>query len=341
MLNNSLLFLAKADSALTSICTSRRRASMAIAIHEVPLSSGSKAMPRIAMGTAAFPWPTTSDTTRDAILHAIKIGYRHFDTASVYSSEEALGEAVAVALRLGLIASRDELFITSKLWVRDAQSHLVLPALQKSLRSLQLEYLDLYLIHFPICAKPEGELMPIDISSVWAAMEECQRMGLTKSIGVSNFSIKKIEKLLSAATIPPVVNQVEVNPLFQQKKLREFCIAKDIQLCAYSPLGARGTEWGQDWVMECEILQQIAKAKGKTLPQICLRWVYEQGDCVIVKSFNEKRLMENLDILDWELNEEERETISRIPQRRGNQALYFISENGPYKSLEEFWDDEI
>ncbi|KAG6501152.1 deoxymugineic acid synthase 1-B-like [Zingiber officinale] len=321
---------------------------MAIAIHEVPLSSGSKTMPRIAMGTAAFPLPPF-DTTRDAILHAIKIGYRHFDTASLYSSEGPLGEAVAEALRLGLIVSRDELFITSKLWIRDAQSHLVLPALRKSLRSLQLEYLDLYLIHFPICAKPEDtptsiskdELMPIDISSVWAAMEECQRMGLTKYIGVSNFSIKKIEKLLSTATIPPVANQVEVNPLFQQKKLREFCIAKGIQLCAYSPLGARGTEWGQDWVMECEILQQIAKAKGKTLPQICLRWVYEQGDCVIVKSFNKKRLTENLDILDWELNEEERASISSIPQRRGNQALYFISENGPYKSLEEFWDDEI
>ncbi|XP_074583415.1 deoxymugineic acid synthase 1-B-like isoform X2 [Curcuma longa] len=327
---------------------------MAIAIHEVPLSSGSKAMPRIAMGTAVFPLPPF-DTTRDAMLHAIKIGYRHFDTASVYSSEEPLGEAVAEALRLGFIASRDELFITSKLWVRDAQSHLVLPALQKSLRSLQLEYLDLYLIHYPICAKPGGlpsaienftsmskdELMPIDVSSVWAAMEECQTMGLTKSIGVSNFSIKKIEKLLSTATIPPVANQVEVNPLCQQKKLREFCMAKGIQLCAYSPLGARGTAWGQNWVMECEILQQIAKAKGKTLPQICLRWVYEQGDCVIVKSYSEKRLMENLDILDWELNEEERETISRIPQRRGNQALFFISENGPYKSLEEFWDDEI
>ncbi|XP_042398293.1 deoxymugineic acid synthase 1-like [Zingiber officinale] len=322
---------------------------MAIPIHEVPLSSGPKAMPCIAMGTATFPWPTTFDETRDAILQAIKIGYRHFDAASVYSSEWPLGEAVAEALRLGFIASRDELFITSKLWVRDAHSHLVLPALQKSLRSLQLEYLDLYLIHFPISAKPEGpplpiledELMPLDISSVWAAMEECQTMGLTKSIGVSNFSIKKIEKLLSTATIPPVANQVEVNPLFQQKKLREFCKAKGIQLCAYSPLGARGTAWGQDWVMECEILQQIAKAKGKTLPQICLRWVYEQGDCVIVKSFNEKRLMENLDILDWELNEEERESISRIPQRRGNQSTFMVSENGPYKSIEEVWDDEI
>ncbi|XP_074560304.1 (1S)-1,7-diacetoxy-luvungin A aldo-keto reductase-like [Curcuma longa] len=108
---------------------------MAIAVHEVPLSSGSKAMPRIAMGTAVFPLPPF-DTTRDAILHAIKVGYRHFDTASVYSSEEPLGEAIAEALRLGFIASRDELFITSKLWVRDAQSHLVLPALQKSL-SLQ------------------------------------------------------------------------------------------------------------------------------------------------------------------------------------------------------------
>nr|CAD1822417.1 unnamed protein product [Ananas comosus var. bracteatus] len=177
---------------------------------------------------------------------------------------------------------------------------------------------------------------------VWAEMEECYRLGLAKAIGVSNFSCKKMQDLLSFAEVLPAVNQVEVNPLWQQKKLREYCASKGVQLCAYSPLGARGTLWGKDWVMECETLREIAQAKGKTLAQICIRWVYEQGDCVLVKSFNPERLEENLDILVWELSEEERQRISEIPQRKGFPGLEFISpHHGPYKSLEELWDGEI
>jgi diketogulonate reductase-like aldo/keto reductase len=169
--------------------------------------------------------------------------------------------------------------------------------------------------------------------------------------------------------------QVEINPVWQQRKLREFCREKGIQLCAYSPLGAKGTHWGSDSVMDSGVLHEIAKAKGKTVAQarhlvshlqdrfemqclnwslstgfdrlifrckqVCLRWVYEQGDCLIVKSFDEARMKENLDIVDWELTEEERQRISKIPQRKINQGRRYISENGPYKSLEELWDGEI
>ncbi|XP_072971289.1 LOW QUALITY PROTEIN: deoxymugineic acid synthase 1-B-like [Typha angustifolia] len=319
-------------------------------VSEVALSSGSaKSMPLIAMGTAVYPFGP-SDAMRAAILRAIELGYRHFDTAAVYQSEKPLGDAIAETIRSGVLGSRDEVFITSKLWCSDAHKELVLPALGNTLMNLQMEYLDLYLIHWPASTKPERlyevpfpkeELLPFDMRSVWEAMEECQTLGLTKAIGVSNFSCKKLEKLLSFSKIPPAVNQVEVNPVWQQKKLREFCVARRIQLAAYSPLGGRGTLWGKDWVMECDVLKDIAKAKGKTLAQVCLRWVYEQADCVIVKSFNRERMKENLLIFDWELNEEERQMIAQIPQRRLFPALEFVSNHGPYKSVGELWDGEI
>ncbi|KAL6186464.1 hypothetical protein ACLB2K_042584 [Fragaria x ananassa] len=168
---------------------------------------------------------------------------------SIYTSEQTLGEAVAEAINLGLIASRDQVFITSKLWCNDAHPNLVIPALKKSLHNLQMEYIDLYLIHWPISGKPgklvypltEEDLVPLDFKGVWAAMEESQRLGLTKSIGVSNFSSKKTENLLFFATIPPSVNQVEMNPFWQQKKLRDFCKANGVVVTAYSPLGGFGT----------------------------------------------------------------------------------------------------
>ncbi|XP_058079519.1 non-functional NADPH-dependent codeinone reductase 2-like isoform X2 [Magnolia sinica] len=257
-------------------------------IPEVGLSSGKRSMPVIGMGTAVYPF-TRSETMKLAILHAIQIGYKHFDTAAVYDSEQPLGEAIAEALQLGLINSREELFITSKLWCNDAYGDCVRPALEKTLKNLGLEYLDLYLIHWPVSMKPgeykfpsdKGDIVPMDFKSTWAAMEECQRVGLTRSIGVSNFSCKKLTQLLSTADIPPAVNQVS------------------------------------------------------------LRWVYEQGVSMLVKSFNKERLNENLQILDWSLSKEELHLIGQIPQRRGYPAMEFVSDGGPYKTVEEFWDDEI
>ncbi|XP_006649702.2 deoxymugineic acid synthase 1 [Oryza brachyantha] len=310
-------------------------------------AGGLAAMPRVGMGTAvqgARPEPV-----RRAVLGAIGAGYRHFDTAAHYETEAPIGEAAAEAVRSGVIASRAELFITSKLWCSDAHRDRVLPALRQTLRNLQMEYVDLYLVHWPVSMKPgryrgpftADDFVPFDMAAVWEAMEECHRLGLAKAIGVCNFSCKKLETLLSFATIPPAVNQVEVNPVWQQRKLRELCREKGIQICAYSPLGASGTHWGSDSVMASAVLHDISRSKGKTVAQVCLRWVYEQGDCLIVKSFDETRMRENLDIVGWELTEEERRRIAGIPQRKINRALRFVSEQGPYKSLDELWDGEI
>ncbi|OMO60788.1 Aldo/keto reductase [Corchorus capsularis] len=298
---------------------------MAIVVPRVTLNNcdDDLSIPVIGLGTSSSP-RVSPEATKAAIIEAIKVGYRHFDTASLYGTEQPLGEAIAEALRLGLINSRDELYITSKLWSTSADKDLIIPAIKKSLRNLQLDYLDMYLIHWPLKLSEEAKLppqkehvFPLDIKSVWEAMEECKNLGLTKGIGVSNFTCKNLEELLSIAKIPPAINQVELNPLWRQKKLREFCKEKGIHVTAYSPLGAFKTSWGDNRILECDILEEIAKAKGKTTAQISLRWLYEQGVSMVAKSFNKERMKQNLEIFDWSLTQEESNKISQLPQTKG------------------------
>nr|CAB3495056.1 unnamed protein product [Digitaria exilis] len=216
--------------------------------------------------------------------------------------------------------------------------------------NLQMEYVDLYLIHFPVSMRPPEDdgsnvlvkenLVEMDMKGVWKEMEECHRLGLARAIGVSNFSCKKLENLLFFAKIPPAANQVEVHPYCRQNKLRAFCKVKGIQLCAYSPLGGKGAVWANNSVMDCPVLKQIACEKGKSVAQVCIRWVFEQGDCVIVKSFNEQRMRENLDIFSWELSDDDKHRISALPESRGTYD-FFVHESGPYKTADDFWDGEI
>ncbi|KAL5539167.1 hypothetical protein UlMin_042946 [Ulmus minor] len=303
-------------------------------VPEVKLRSCEKNMPVIGMGTASDP-PADAETTKAALIEAIKAGYRHFDTAFAYGSEKHLGEAIAEALRLGLINSREDLFITSKLWPSFADRDLVVPAIKMSLSNLQLDYIDLYLVHWPLKLSQEVKGMPVekehvqplDVKSVWEGMEECKKLGLTKGIGVSNFSCRMLDELLSVAKIPPAVNQVEMSPAWQQKQLREFCKEKGIHITAYSPLGASGTKWGDNRVIASDVLEEIAKTKGKTTAQISLRWVHEQGVSLVGKSYNKDRIKQNLDIFDWSLTEEEQKEISQLPQRKG---ATFASVLGPH-----------
>ncbi|KAK3040685.1 hypothetical protein RJ639_028381 [Escallonia herrerae] len=254
---------------------------MATTIPEVPISSCAGAvvtMPVIAMGTAGQP-PVGAENIKSAILEAIKVGYRHFDTAAVYSTEQPLGEAIEEAVRLGLIESRAEVFITTKLWCNRAERDLVVPAIKESLS------------------------------------EE----GVSVFGSVSTIAEEKMEHCEDKARWlrPWKWSQVEMNPLWQQKELREFCKAKGMHLSAYSPLGAAGTAWGDNRIMECNILVDIANAKGKTTAQVSLRWLYEQGVSIIAKSFNKDRMKENLQIFGWSLTEEETKQISQLAQRKG------------------------
>ncbi|XP_068642634.1 non-functional NADPH-dependent codeinone reductase 2-like [Aristolochia californica] len=312
---------------------------------EVTLNSGRK-LPLLGTGTASWPLPPIEDL-KNAILDAMEVGYRHFDSAALYQSEDGLGVAIAEALERGIIKSRDELHITTKLWCNNATPGRVLPAIRESLRKLQLEYVDLYLIHFPVHLKEhvldmsceKDDILPLDLKSTWEAMEEIHKMGLAKSIGVSNFTCKKLADLLAVAKVPPAVNQVEMHPVWQQKKLRHFCKEKGIHVSAYSPLGAK--EWGFDVVLSNPVINEIAKAKGKSVAQIALRWGLQQGVSLIPKSFNKGRLAQNFAILDWELTEEELQKIGEIPQKRVATIPEFIFPDGMFKSSEEFWDGEM
>ncbi|OWM62658.1 hypothetical protein CDL15_Pgr019952 [Punica granatum] len=317
------------------------------AIPEVRLSSGHK-MPQIGLGTGAASLPPPQALTA-ILIEAIEMGYRHFDTAAVYGSEECLGRAVAEALERRLIRSRDEVFITSKLWCNNADPDLVLPALKETLRRLGLEYVDLYLIHWPVRMKRETEglnftkesLLEFDVKGTWEAMEECSKLGLAKSIGVSNFGPKKLSQILQFCSIPPAVNQVEMNVAWKQEKLREYCRDKGIHASAWSPLASNGSSWGSMAVMESPILKSIAEARGTTVAQVALRWVHEQGSTAIVKSFNKERMRDNLRILEWDepLTEDELEKIRQIPPCQGVRGDVFVNENGPgYTSVDELWE---
>ncbi|OWM62657.1 methylecgonone reductase-like [Punica granatum] len=317
------------------------------AIPEVALNSGHK-IPLIGLGTAAGPLPPP-EALIAILVEAIEAGYRHFDTAAVYGSEESLGRAVAEALERQLIKSRDDLFITSKVWCTHTDPALVLPALKETLGRLGLEYVDLYLIHWPVRLKKETNksnltkesLLDFDVKGTWEAMEECSKLGLAKSIGVSNFGPKKLSHILQSCTIPPAVNQVEMHVAWRQEKLREYCKEKGIHVSAWSPLAANGASWGSKAVMDSLILKDIANARGTTVAQVALRWVYEQGASVIVKSFNKERMKDNLRIIEWEkqLTEEELEKINQIPPCQGVRGEMFVNESGPgYKSLDELWE---
>ncbi|KAK2367587.1 methylecgonone reductase [Trifolium repens] len=313
-------------------------------IPEVVLNSGHK-MPMIGFGTGTVPLPPYHELI-PAFINGIKIGYRHFDTAAYYGSEEPLGQAIAKALEQGLIKNRSEIFITTKLWCTDAHPGLVLPALKNSLKRLGLDYVDLYLIHFPVRLRQgvkginynHGDILPFDMKGTWEDMEKCANLGLAKSIGLSNFGVKKISEILEYASIPPALVQVEMNAAWHQENLKKFCKDKGIHVSAWSPLGANGAVWGSLAVMDNPILKDIAIASGKTVAQVALRWLIEQGSTPIVKSFNKERMKANLEIFNWKLSEVDLEKIKMIPQYRAFKGERFISKNGPYKTAEDLWD---
>lgn len=230
-----------------------------------------------------------------AVKAAIRAGYRSIDTASAYRNEEGVGQGVREALQENGL-QREDVFITSKVWNSDQGFETTLKSFDDSLKRLGLDYLDLFLVHWPVKGK---------YKETYRALEKVYAEGKVRAIGVSNFQIHHLEDLLSDAKVVPAVNQVEFHPYLTQKELLRYCTEKGIQLEAWSPLG-------QGHLLEHELLKGIASKYGKTVAQVILRWDVQLGVVTIPKSIREARIIENADIFDFELSAEEMQAIDGL-----------------------------
>ncbi|WP_010241258.1 aldo/keto reductase [Clostridium arbusti] len=257
------------------------------------LNNGVK-MPWLGLGVFRVEnGPDASNAVREAIVQ----GYRSIDGAAIYENEESMGQGIAEGIKEAGI-SREDLFITSKLWNADQGYESGLKAYEESLKRLGLDYLDLYLIHWPVKGK---------YKEAWRALETIYKEGRVRAIGVSNFQIHHLEDLFTDAEIKPAVNQVEYHPRLTQKPLHEFCKAQGIQLEAWAPLMV-----GK--LFDNEVLKEIADKHNKSIAQVILRWDLQNGVVTIPKSTNKGRIKENSGIFDFELTAEEVTQIDNLNQ---------------------------
>ncbi|OAB42562.1 aldo/keto reductase [Paenibacillus antarcticus] len=233
----------------------------------------------------------------NAVKTAIKNGYRSIDTAAIYGNEEGVGRGIRQGMEEAGI-SREELFITSKVWNADLGYEATIAAYETSLSKLGLEYLDLYLIHWPVAGK---------FKDAWRALETIYKEGRVKSIGVSNFLIHQLEELMKDAEIKPMVDQMEHHPRLTQKELQAFCKENGIQFEAWSPLM-------QGQLLDNVDLKEIGDKYGKSIAQVILRWNLQNGVVTIPKSTKEHRIIENASIFDFELTREDMERIDGLDQ---------------------------
>ncbi|WP_018885018.1 aldo/keto reductase [Paenibacillus massiliensis] len=245
-------------------------------------------MPRLGLGV----WKVQDgNEVVHAVKSAIKAGYKSIDTAAVYKNEEGVGQAIRESG-----APRDSLFITTKVWNSDQGYETTLAAFDESLSKLQLDYTDLYLIHWPVGGK---------YKETWRAIEKLYKDGRVRAIGVSNFHQHHLEDLLADAEIAPMVNQIELHPLLSQEPLRAYCASKNIKVEAWSPLG-------NGRLLTNELVQEIAGKYNKSVAQVILRWDLQHDIITIPKSINESRIIENADIFDFELSAEDMQKIDSL-----------------------------
>ena len=258
----------------------------------VTLNTGAK-MPMIGFGV--YQIPDAAECKR-VVLDAIKTGYRSIDTAASYMNEEAVGAAIREAIELGIV-TREELFITTKLWVTDASYEKAKAALKRSLEKLGLDYVDLYLEH-----QAMG-----DYFGAWHAMEEAYKEGLAKAIGVANFFPATLVNFCENVEIKPAVNQVELHPFFAQPEALEIMKEYGIVPEAWAPLAE-----GKHGIFTDPMLTEIGRKYGKSAAQVVLRWNVQRGVVIIPKSSHVERMKQNIDILDFELTDEEMQKISAL-----------------------------
>jgi diketogulonate reductase-like aldo/keto reductase len=246
-------------------------------------------IPKIGFGT----WKIKRQDCVDAVESALKVGYRHIDTAQIYGNQKYVGQAIKNSN-----LPRSEIFVTTKIWNHNLGEKLFERSLDRSLKKLQTDYVDLLLIHYPVTKTR---------SAAWTRMEAAHKSGKARHIGVSNYTIKHLQELLDECEIKPYVNQVELHVFLQQPKLLKFCADNDILVEAYSPL-AHGHG------MDNQVLNEVAKKHSKTTAQIMIRWCLDKGLIPLPKSTNPDRIKQNFDVFDFTLDKEDMKKIESLEE---------------------------
>lgn len=306
-------------------------------------------MPILGLGT----WKSAPGEVYEAVKAAIRLGYRHIDCALIYGNEAEIGRALTESFQSGIVR-REEMWITSKLWNDAHAPDDVKPGLKQTLSDLQLDYLDLYLMHWPVAIK-KGEGFPLNkdklisldelpVETTWQAMEPLVDEGLARHIGVSNFSLTKLKALLKAAHQPPEMNQVELHPYLQQTDLLKFAQEHNVFLTGYSPLGSSDRPDSlkaedEPVLLEDPTIADIAAKHDATPAQILLSWAIHRGTAVIPKSVNPERIEQNLAAAEVTLDDADMAAIAALDRhRRYVDGSIWVVEDGPY-TLANLWDE--
>lgn len=313
-------------------------------------------IPALGFGT----WNIPAENAAALVEMSIQAGYRHIDCAAGYGNEVQVGEALTICMKEGIV-KREDLFVTSKLWLTNLTPERVRPALEKSLQDLNLAYLDLLLVHWPVVLKeghdfpPKKEdMIPLQdcpTHATWAEMQKAVDDGLVRSIGTSNYSAKKLNDLLKHPNtrIPPSVNQMECHPYSQLKDLKKYCDAKNIHLTGYSPLGSPARpddvskRTDEPLLLEDPTIQEISKKHGISPAQFLIHWgAVDGGHSVLCKSSSLERMKLNIASLDaFTLDEDDKRKINELDrQHRYLTGEFWVQPDGPY-TLENIWDDNV
>ncbi|MEM8639079.1 MAG: aldo/keto reductase [Cyanobacteria bacterium P01_G01_bin.54] len=306
-------------------------------------------LPMLGLGT----WKSAPGEVYDAVKTALDLGYRHIDCAFIYRNEAEIGQALSETLAAGKV-KREELWITSKLWNDCHAAGDVASGLKTTLSDLKLDYLDLYLIHWPVALKkgiflPESpsdllSLETVPLAETWGAMEELVAQGLCRHIGVSNFSIKKLAGLSETAQIKPEMNQIELHPYLQQTAMLDFCQANGIPLTAYSPLGSRDRPAGlkaenEPLLLEDPAILAIAAQHQISPAQVLISWALHRDTIVIPKSVNPERMAQNLAAASVVLTAEDMAAIAKLDRHRRYVDGSFWAQKGSAYTLANLWDE--
>lgn len=304
-------------------------------------------MPMLGLGT----WKSKPGEVKNAVFWALEAGYRHIDCAAIYGNEKEVGEGLAEAIRAGIV-QRSEVFLTSKLWNDSHRYEDVGPALDKTLEDLGVDYLNLYLIHWPISFKHGVGFAThreefytyedVPLTQTWSAMQEEKASGKSLHIGVSNFNSSKLMELIKMKEEVPEMNQIEMHPFLPQEKLVDFCRQHQILLTAYSPLGSpdsRGEKHQNDpKLLTNPVIREIARKHGVSEGQVLIAWSMARDVVVIPKSVNQSRIIENLKSADLKLDEQDLMEIRDIGiSHRYVDGTFFTQGQSPYE-LSDLWE---